>query len=279
MKKSLPIAAILLCALVGAAFAAGITEIPWNESNIGTLRSFEKAAIFEFVTGGDHDSGFTEKNIWEFGWYDLAGDGRYELALTQNTGPCCVALILYWQDAPGKVRSQSFQQAGDLNKTIRDLNGDGKDELIISKLVVENPGPLRFYWPAVYRLENGNYVEASRDFASFYDNEILPQLAKEISKAQAEIARGKQNSEDTLAGLTMEQDKILRMLGRNPTAGLERAYQWMNSDNPNLLQDASVTFKEIGGHEKEERAADQAKTNAWCKQHPELSGCRNAAQH
>src|SRR5216683_7882217 len=131
MTKSPMIAAIVLCALVSAVLAAGVADIPWSESNIATLRSFDKAAIFEFVTGGDHDPGFTEKNIWEFGWYDLAGDGKYELALTQNTGPCCVALILYWQDAPRKVRSQSFQQAGDLNKTIRDLNGDGKDELII----------------------------------------------------------------------------------------------------------------------------------------------------
>jgi len=56
----------------------------------------------------------------------------------------------------------------------------------------------------------------------------------------------------------MERDKILRTLGRDPTAGLQQAYQWMNSDDPRLLQAAGATFQDIGGHEQEKHAASEA---------------------
>jgi hypothetical protein len=151
------------------------------------------------------------------------------------------------------VRSQSFEQAGDLNKTIRDLNGDRQKELIIWKDLAEEgtwlPAVNTPRWPAIYRLENGNYVEASRDFPSFYDNEVLPQLEKEIRKAPNQGAS---------AVPALARNKILRVLGRDPTAGLQQAYQWSNSDDPQELQCAIATFADIGGHKEELRAAKQA---------------------
>jgi hypothetical protein len=39
-------------------------------------------------------------------------------------------------------------------------------------------------WPEVYHLQNGDYVEASRDFPHFYDEEVLPNLDNQITKAQ-----------------------------------------------------------------------------------------------
>jgi hypothetical protein len=100
-------------------------------------------------------------------------------------------------------------------------------------------------WPAVYRLENGHYVQASRDFPKFYDREVLPELDKEIAKPKVGQMR---------AWLIMERDQILRVLGRNPMAGLKEAYQWMNSSDPELREDAAVVFGGIGGHDEELRA-------------------------
>lgn len=277
MKRFLTVSAILLCALIGTARGAQFGELSWNQSNIKTLRSFDKAAIFRFITGGNPGLGFTEKNIWEYGWYDLAGDGKYELALTFSTGPCCVFLSIYSMRGAGKVNVQTFDGAGQLSDTIRDLNGDGKDELILSKLVVENTGQLKFYWPAVYRLHKGKYVEASRDFPNYYDDEILPELARRIDETRAKVAAGKRNFEDTLAGLIMERDQILRVLGRNATAGLNHAYQWLNSDDPYLLQDAVVTFKDVGGHEAEMRAADEKRLRVYCARDPGASMCKQPA--
>lgn len=251
-----------------------IGSLAWNQSNIEKLRSLDKAAVVRFMnewagTEGDPDA--TNANqISEFEWVTLADDGKYELATVGSQGPCCVFLYLYRQDAPGEVRFQSYGGAGDLSKTIRDLNGDGKKELVLSQNVVENDNDQKFFWPVVYRLENDKYVEASRDFPKFYDEEVLPQLDKEIAEDQ----RPDTNDPESLAGLLMERFKILRVLGRDPTAGLKQAYGWMNSNDPDLLQDAAVTFSEIGGHEADARAADEARTRMVCRDSPRFPGCK-----
>ena len=56
----------------------------------------------------------------------------------------------------------------------------------------------------------------------------------------------------------MQRDKILRVLGRNPNAGLGQAREWVKSDDPELMQDAAEAFKDIGGHQQEYRAAESA---------------------
>jgi hypothetical protein len=169
--------------------------------------------------------------------------------------------------------TQSLAGRADLKTAIRDLNGDGKDEVILQTLLVEHDCANQLTWPAVYRLENGKYVEASRDFPAFYDNEVLRKLDGGIR--QAMIGHG---NPDNQAGIIMVRDKILRVLGRDPTAGLQQAYQWMNSDDPDLLQDAAVTFEEIGGHEKELRAASASYRRTLCERQPGMAVCGNTAQ-
>jgi len=262
MKKSLTIAAILLCALVGAAFAAGIADIPWNESNIQTLRGFNKSSVDTLVNklrGGDP----MHAMVGGFGWYDLAGDHRYELLATEDLSGRGFFdyLAIYQQDSAGKPVVQQWIEGDgigtDISKAVKDLNGDGKHELIIPKLLISYSTAETFTWPAIYRLANGKYVEASRDFPAFYDKEVLPGLEKQIGEAQTKTAAGLQPQE-IMAVLTIERDKILRTLGRDPTAGLQQAYQWMNSDDPRLLQAAGATFQDIGGHEQEKHAASEA---------------------
>ncbi len=68
------------------------------------------------------------------------------------------------------------------------------------------------------------------------------------------------------AGLIMARDKILRVLGRDPTAGLAQAREWAKSDDPDAIQDAAVVFRDIGGHEGEARAADAAFRRAMAAQ-------------
>ncbi len=51
----------------------------------------------------------------------------------------------------------------------------------------------------------------------------------------------------------------------------------MNSDNPEVLQCAIVTFKDIGGHEREANAAEASYKRALCERHPDMAMCKNAA--
>ena len=267
----------LLTTLFALAFtnivaAVDIGSLTWNQANIAALRSLDRAAIFAFITHGHPAPGFTPAEIGGFGWADPAGNGRYRLVLTLS-GPCAHFVMIYKRDAQGQATaSQTIEGWADLKTGIRDLNGDGKDELIIDKSLVELSCADNVTWPAVYRLERGRYVEASRDFPAYYDDEVLPKLSAALAKYQA---KGEPASSQNLWRLIMMRDKILRVLGRDRAAGLHQAYQWMNTDNLYLLFAAAATFKDIGGHEEEAKAARVRYDRALCKRHPAMVKCRN----
>ncbi len=61
-----------------------------------------------------------------------------------------------------------------------------------------------------------------------------------------------------LAVAVMERDKILRVLGRDPDAGLAEAREWMKSPDPELAEDAVVVLRDMGGHPQDLAAAKRA---------------------
>lgn len=217
------------------------------------LRSSSKADVLKLFNEQRSKSPIplpplAEAEIGQFRWLDLARNGRYQL-VTTSSYPCVSFLAINDPDASGKIYMvQTIEGWADLKTGIRDLNGDGKDELIVQKPLVEYDCASVVTWPAVYRLENGKYVEASKDFPSYYDDEALPAINSEIDRLEA---KDEYLTRKRVLSLTMARDKILRVLGRDPTAGLSQAYQWMNSDNSQMLQCALATFSDIGGHEKE----------------------------
>lgn len=253
--RTIAVIAVAL-ALAGTALAGDVGNLPWNQGNIRTLRSLDKAEIFQLITGGHADRAFTEKNIWEFGWYDLADNGEYELLYTGSTGPCCVWLGILSRNAT-VASGQAFHNVGTLKDTVRDLKGDGRKELIIWKDLAQPgtwvPAAQTPRWPSVYRLNHGKYVESSRDFPNYYDREVLPALNKQITDLGGQTAayQSAPGLQTRLAIAITEKDKILRALGRDPVAGLNHAYRWMSSRNPQVLQCAIAIFQDIGGHQQE----------------------------
>ncbi len=281
--KITPVLVVLFAlSFTGIPLAADIGSLKWNQANIATLRSFDKDAVATFLDEQQRKEGhppgipfeaLTARDIVGFGWADPQGNGHYEL-LVASSSPCAHSVTIYNRDASGRVTTaQVLPHPVNLKTGIRDLNGDGKDELIVGETLVEHSCATVITWPAVYRFDNGKYAEASRGFPTFYDNEVLPQLTTLIAKYQGKAT---DLTEDLSAGPIMERNKILRVLGRDLTAGLNQAYQWMKSDDPYLLQDAEVTFKDIGGHEKEAIAAEANYKRATCERHPDLAMCRNA---
>jgi hypothetical protein len=242
-----------------SALAASQSNFVWGGSQISSLRKLDKAGVAALVNNLADPSivpGLAAGNIGDFAWKDLGGDGTYQLVVVKDVGRRFYnALIVYNREKSGKLDAQEIRgwNIQDLSAVVRDLNGDGKDELIVPSQL-----PCSSYrgagaiptWPAVYRLEKGHYVEASRDFPAFYDNEILPKLNSQMSNARNEQQR---------VWLTMERNEILRVIGRSPTAGLQEAYQWRRSSDPELRADAAVVFCQIGGHQQEIRTLSQDK--------------------
>jgi hypothetical protein len=280
MKSVLLLLVAFTFAQAGHALGASITDTPWDQGSIETLRTYDKASVAGFLTGvignfsGHGDCSCVKpKDIDEYTWADLQGDGKFELVASMDVNGRAFfdALLIFWRDASGKMIYQEVRGGRilDLGRVVRDLNGDGKKELVIPIELVSHSSAGAAIWPAVYRLEKGKYVEASGDFPGFYEDEALPKLKSKIENTRRTMTRVgtsetpldleyRQSLQGKLADLITERNKILRLIGRDPTAGLQDAREWMKSNDPDLLQDAAVTLKDISGHEDEARAASEA---------------------
>jgi len=232
----------------GVASAGQIDQLAWNQSNIATLRNLDKAIVERFVNEMSMDD--VHKTVGEFTWEDLAGNGRYELIVTLDVSGRAFFdyLAVYERDDSGKISVQWFPEEtaiGSLSSVIRDLNDNGKKELIIPTLFPSGAygaGSVSAVWPAVYKLKDGNYVEASNEFGSFYDADVLPGLLKDLADARAKADAHKLISD------TLEKDKIFRVLGLDQTAGLDEARDWAQSNNPNLANAGAAILREINGN-------------------------------
>ena len=260
-------------AIQGTAFAGQIDQLAWNQSNIATLRDLDEAAVEKFVN--EMSEGDVHKTVGECSWADLAGDGRYDLITTLDlSGRSFFDYLAVYERADSRrISVQWFPEEtaiGKLSGVIRDLNDDGRKELIVPTLFpagAYGAGSLSAAWPAVYKLKSGTYVEASNEFGSFYDADVLPGLLKDIAEARAKAGTSPSYA-PKLISHTLAQDKILRVLGRDPTAGLHEAREWAASDNPNLASAGAAVLREINGN------ADKASRE---KELPKLVVLRNSS--
>lgn len=285
MRRTPFLAAIVLAFSVPAhADRVCVGRVPWSQANVDALRGADLAAVAKFVntTRPRVSAGIAPNQVVDFAWAKVGG-GKTELVVALDvSGRGFYTLWIYNHGSGDGLAIQELEgwkMMGGLKAMLRDLNGNGVDELIIPTAVGQEgawtPTTAEPLWPAIYRPENGRYVEAvshlpgvrpgprsievstryleaSRDFPSYYDTEILPNLNRTIGMLQQKAAEGDGNP-GALARFTAVKDKILRVLGRDSTAGLNQAYQWMNSDDPQVLQCALATFYDIGGHEKDVR--------------------------
>ena len=313
MKKILIVLLMTMLAVASAAYSAQkIKDIPWDQSHIKQLRAAGKHSMFRFFIrqeDPDNEMEWNESSLyWDYKWYP-AGGGKYELAIHYQfrSGHRLSDLLL--AGCARKDRSQEFGSAGDASDEwywkengpeIVDVNGDGVPEVIDLDDIDYHPPAQRTkfipggMWPRIYRLRDGKYVEASRDFPASYDKTIFPMINRAMAKAQQDFKDvqtsilapnidpnelrndARTQLERTLAGLIMCRDKILRVLGRDPNAGLAQAREWMNSPDPVMVDNARVVFQDIGGHDEEVCAAKLATERAsknWPKKNWE-SGFR-----
>ncbi|HLI62959.1 MAG TPA: hypothetical protein VKV05_06140 [Terriglobales bacterium] len=261
----LTLASCLSCAALDVQI--GIGDIALRGCSTAQRGKLDKATVAAFlnnmIQGPDSSLDALKPNeIQLFKWVDLAGNGKCELVLTVSTGPNYVSLWIYWQN-----HAQTLPGGANLKEGIRDLDGDGKKEIILYSSLDPaggrggNPTPV---WPRVFRLEGEKYVPASWDFPGIYDfyqREVLPQLNEEMDKKRRILSPD--FVDNNVAVLEMQRDKILRFLRLDPQAGLEEARQWAKSNNPDMIYNAWCVFQDIPGHEAEANAAKQAEQEAF----------------
>lgn len=264
--KTLSAIVLGLIATTGIGLAGGSSPA-WNKSNLDALRGLDKpgvVALLAAIPGNDALPVPGAQDINEFMWADLQGNGSYELLVTYdvNKRGFYNAILIYTRNGD-RVRWEEIRgwNIEDLPKVTRDIDGDGKDELIIPSQLPSDTyrgAAGMAIWPAVYRLKDGQYMEASGDFPAFYESEVLPALQERVA-AREKNAANRRATEHQVAIAEMARDKALRIIGKDPTAGLNRAREWMMSSDPQLRQDAAAVLGDIGGQEDDLRrlAADQ----------------------
>jgi hypothetical protein len=250
----------------------------------------------------------------QFSWA-RSGNHQYLLVVSILSGGTSSHdwVRIYAQNSTGEITEQS-EEDGIRGHGFRleDLDGDGKDELIVSDGFGEGPSqaesPL-ILWPRVYALRNGKYIEASHKFGGFYDTQVLPKLeesiatlrAKLASKAQAKASAeavmqkdrpplkyrtshlsdeepGLIRDSEQLVGIEMERDKIFRVLGRDSMAGEKEARQWMANPDPWIGNASVAVFGDLGDNTSELNAmtADKdRKVSSYAKTLQEI-GSRSA---
>jgi hypothetical protein len=230
MIKKLPFALLANTMIAAVCLAVDISQMPWNEQQLGVLKTLGKPSVAEFLTsingnfsGHGDCSCVKKKDIGDFGWFDLGNDGRLELVTTLDVNGRSFfnAFMIYRQDAPGKISFEEIRgwNIGRLSKVVRDLNGDGREELVIpTPLPPDNWAPTvdTPAWPKVYRFDGQRYVDASASFPDFYDREVLPVLESRIEKTKKVNSEQSQN-QYSLALLVLTKDHILHVLGRGLT--------------------------------------------------------------
>lgn len=120
------------------AFGAQIDSIPWTDANIEKLDRSSKAAVAKFVNGlGDPNLEvlLNPYRISGFEWLALAGNGRSELVVV-TYWPATSWTTIYWRERSGKVDAQALRGETSLKNGIKDLDGDGKKEIIKRSLCI-----------------------------------------------------------------------------------------------------------------------------------------------
>ncbi len=91
------------------------------------------------------------------------------------------SLIIFWDGQ--KFRGADFGPFGDA----RDLDGDGRDEIIVTTNNYFSQGAISSWWD-VYVYENYDFVERNLKYPNFYKNEILPRYDEQITTVRGELA-------------------------------------------------------------------------------------------
>jgi hypothetical protein len=199
--------------------------------------------LTSFAVSDGTQSWFRGAKVIDYRFIDLNKDGVYDLVMEvkENTsaddGPIEVIFRkgdrFVLQEVPGK---RSF---GDFDGAIRDLNGDGKYEIVTMESLADHRGGYlpQIDYPAVYHVSVDKTERVDGQYPAVY-REFIGTCNMEIQKVKsANPSFGPGELEDATVQWLIPQDKALRALGVDKKAGLAAAIAWSASKGNSVVPD------------------------------------------
>lgn len=208
-----------------------LSSFSWRttDSNQVKQQNWDKAAIAGFLDRIT-DAGPISASVGDFVFDDLDGDGQFELLATVDySGRGFFNTLFVVSRDSDSFRNQAIEvwNMRSLKAGIRDLDNDGRDELIVRKQLTPYLGSQpQAIWTAVYALTKSEYVDRSTNFTAFYVNEVIPRLKQK----PASLGNSTANGNDDV--YRVELAKIERTINLNPVAGLQLALAWCQDPKP-----------------------------------------------
>jgi hypothetical protein len=243
VKNAAILMAILLVPVFS--FAQGPQVYSWdvNPPNVASVSwTNEQIAMFlDSVT----DSVLTS-TISDFKFADLNHDGQLELlAAVDFSGReqfNTLEVVRRVQNAFSVQRLDAYD-VRTLSGMTAGLASDGRQQLLVSTELTPYIGADKpqAKWTAIYGWSGPLLADASTQFSAYYRSAILGPLKRKLDSLRATAP----NSLDTDIA-QIEYDKVLRVSGQDPTAGLARALLWAGDSDPVRRIFASAVLADIG---------------------------------
>ena len=282
-NRAIAIIGLLTFLLASGAYAQTAAAHPdlasadWSLKQARALNAEPKDAVWKFINNlwGNTDLSPGNGKLCEFHFADLRHSGELSLVVSYDGGGTmdCNDVAVF-DKSPVGIDDYDFTSPGMFwYDDIKDINGDGRYELIVDAIVAAPYGGARCWatWPVVYGWNGTGYADVSARFKGFYKETLAGltrQLAApastpapqptEISTSQppgleARVIRAPQavptpapSDARDLDCTQAEAAKIERFLGISRDAGMSDAIRWAESDDPIMRKFAISILRDIG---------------------------------
>jgi|GEM_PF-3115660 len=242
-KQRTPLIALLVAFGILAAIGVGFAAPP-----VAGLRPFGGRSAIDAYLRANAGEAYEDATLGDYRVLDLDNDGRADLIATVDySGRRFFNHLLVLHDGGKRLTVQVVDawNIESLDGAVQDLNGDGRVEILLRQSLTPYLGAKPMAgWTAVFRFEGDKLVDQSERFPQFYDTRILAPIERELA-----VPEGDSKAPYDKDLLTLERDKVLRVLGRVPAAGLDWALSLARSEDPVRRIFALSVLAEVGGSE------------------------------